>query len=111
MLPIFLDVIFGQKFASIIGKQTSSVVPKPKYFADQLTLFEPGRADFPHLLLLAPPPPMFYTFRQFLTFYFIAFPDVDTLFICDGPKQGGHAHHFQSSFYPGADNSVDQAPV
>ena len=27
----------------------------PQYFADQLTLFEPGRADYPHLLLLAPP--------------------------------------------------------
>ena len=26
----------------------------PQYFADQLTLFEPGRADYPHLLLLAP---------------------------------------------------------
>ena len=28
--------------------------PPPQYFADQLTLFEPGRADYPHLLLLAP---------------------------------------------------------
>ena len=26
----------------------------PQYFADQLTLFELGRADYPHLLLLAP---------------------------------------------------------
>ena len=26
----------------------------PQYFLDQLTLFEPGRADYPHLLLLAP---------------------------------------------------------
>ena len=34
----------------------------PPYFADQLTLFEPGRADHPHLLLLAPP--MFFTFRH-----------------------------------------------
>ena len=34
----------------------------PQYFADQLTLFKPGRADFPHLLLLAPP--MFFTFRH-----------------------------------------------
>ena len=25
-----------------------------QYFADQLTLFEPGRADYPQLLLLAP---------------------------------------------------------
>jgi hypothetical protein len=37
-----------------------AVVPEPgepgghQYFADQLTLFEPGRADYPHLLLLAP---------------------------------------------------------
>jgi hypothetical protein len=30
--------------------------------ADQLTLFQPGRADYPHLLLLAPP--MFFTFRH-----------------------------------------------
>ena len=34
----------------------------PQYFSDQLTLFEPGRADYPHLLLLAPP--MFFTFRH-----------------------------------------------
>ena len=27
----------------------------PQYLADQLTLFQPGRADYPHLLLLAPP--------------------------------------------------------
>ena len=26
----------------------------PQYFADQLTLFELGRADYPHLLLMAP---------------------------------------------------------
>ena len=34
----------------------------PQYLADQLTLFQPGRADYPHLLLLAPP--MFFTFRH-----------------------------------------------
>ena len=34
----------------------------PKYFANQLTLFEPEKVDYPHLLLLAPP--MIYTFRQ-----------------------------------------------
>ena len=36
----------------------TAVVPEPggpQYFADELTLFEPGRADYPHLLLLAPP--------------------------------------------------------
>ena len=27
----------------------------PQYLAHQLTLFETGRADYPHLLLLAPP--------------------------------------------------------
>ena len=27
----------------------------PQYFEDQLTLFEHGRADYPHLLLLPPP--------------------------------------------------------
>ena len=26
----------------------------PQYLADQLTLFQPGRADYPHLFLLAP---------------------------------------------------------
>ena len=31
-------------------------------FADQLTLFKPGRTDYPHLLLLAPP--MFFTFQH-----------------------------------------------
>ena len=36
--------------------------PPPPYLADQLTLFQPGRADNPHLLLLAPP--MFFTFRH-----------------------------------------------
>ena len=34
----------------------------PQYLADQLTIFEPGRADYPHLLLLAPS--MFFTFRH-----------------------------------------------
>ena len=32
----------------------------PQYLTDQLSLFEPGRTDYPHLLLLAPP--MFFTF-------------------------------------------------
>ena len=34
----------------------------PQYLADQLTLFKPGRADYPHPLLLAPP--IFFTFRH-----------------------------------------------
>ena len=34
----------------------------PQYLADQLTLFQSGRADYPHLILLAPP--MFFTFRH-----------------------------------------------
>ena len=33
----------------------------PQYLADHLTLFQPG-ADYPHLLVLAPP--MFFTFRH-----------------------------------------------
>ena len=38
----------------------------PPYLADQLlTLFQPGRADYPYLLLLAPP--MFFTFRHHCT--------------------------------------------
>ena len=37
----------------------------PQYMPDQLTLFKPGRADYPHLLLLAPP--MFFTFRHHCT--------------------------------------------
>ena len=36
--------------------------PPPQYLADQLTLFQPGRADYPHLFLVAPP--MFFTFRH-----------------------------------------------
>ena len=32
----------------------------PQYFADQLTLIQPGRADYPHVSLLAPQ--MFFTF-------------------------------------------------
>ena len=37
----------------------------PQYLADQLTLFEPGRADYSHLLLLALS--MFFTFRHHCT--------------------------------------------
>ena len=37
----------------------------PQYLSDHLTLFEPGRADYSHLLLLAPP--KFFTFRQHCT--------------------------------------------
>ena len=33
-----------------------------QYLSEQLTLFELGRADYPHLLLLDPP--MFFTFRH-----------------------------------------------
>ena len=34
----------------------------PQYFVDKLTLFKPGRADYPHLLLLDPsvPAPLSY---------------------------------------------------
>ena len=51
--------IFREWFIS----PTITVVPEPgrpggplapQYFAEQLTLFEPGRADYPHLLLLPP---------------------------------------------------------
>ena len=31
------------------------LIYRPQCLADQLTLFQPGRADYPHLLLLAPP--------------------------------------------------------
>ena len=34
----------------------------PQYFADLLTLFKPGRVDYPQPLLLAPP--NFFTFRH-----------------------------------------------
>ena len=34
----------------------------PQYLADLLILFHPGRTEYPHLLLLAPP--MFFTFRH-----------------------------------------------
>ena len=33
-----------------------------QYLSDQLTLFRPGRADYPHLLLLVPP--KFFTFQN-----------------------------------------------
>ena len=48
-----------------------AVMPEPggpggpltlQYLVDQLTLLQPGRGDYPHLLLLAPP--MFFTFRH-----------------------------------------------
>ena len=41
----------------------------PQYLADQLTLFEPGRADYPHLLLLAPS--MFVAFRHHWCMYIL----------------------------------------
>ena len=34
----------------------------PQYLADRSTLFQLGRADYPHLLLLVPP--MFFPFRH-----------------------------------------------
>ena len=44
------------------GGARGATGPPPQYLADKLTLFQPGRADYPHLLLLAPP--MFFTFRH-----------------------------------------------
>ena len=68
---LFITGIAGRSESSI-HIQKYAVMPEPggpggplappQYFADQLTLFEPGRADHPHLLLLAPP--KFFTFRQ-----------------------------------------------
>ena len=43
----------------------------PQYLSDQLTLFEPGRADYPHLSLLAPP--IFFTFRHHWMYIFFSF--------------------------------------
>ena len=37
------------------GTGGATALPPLQYFVDQLTLFEPGRADYPRLLLLAPP--------------------------------------------------------
>ena len=37
----------------------------PQYLVVQLTLFQPGRTDYPHLLLLAPP--MFFPFLHHCT--------------------------------------------
>ena len=34
--------------------------PPPQYLADQLTLFEPRRADYPHLVLLWAPQKFFH---------------------------------------------------
>ena len=46
------------------GGQGGHWLPPP-YLADQLTLFQPGRADYLHLLPLAPP--IFLTFRHHWT--------------------------------------------
>ena len=53
-----------------------ATVPPPQYLADQLTLFQPGRADYPHLLLLA----MFFTFRHPCKSYLILKEIADTDF-------------------------------
>ena len=54
-------------------------MPEPggKCLADQLTLFKPGRADYPHPLLLAPP--MFFTFRHLRPIPFPLMRNVDQL--------------------------------
>ena len=44
------------------GGPGGPLAPPLQYLADQLTLFEPGRADYPHLLQMVPP--MFFTFRH-----------------------------------------------
>ena len=46
------DLYFSGAGAGGAGGATAP--PKKKKFADQLSLLEPGRADFPHLLPLAP---------------------------------------------------------
>ena len=40
----------------------------PQYLADQLTICQPWRANYPHLSLLAPP--MFFTFRHHCSYYY-----------------------------------------
>ena len=45
------------------GAGTGGATGPPQYLADQLILFQPGRAEYPHQLLLAPP--MFFTFRHY----------------------------------------------
>ena len=53
----------GNSFGSLLHTfELKSVVLEPgghtappQYFADQLTLFGPGRADYPHLLKKTPP--------------------------------------------------------
>ena len=42
------------------GGAGGPLVPPPQYFADQLTLFEPGRTDFPHLHITTGPPNVFH---------------------------------------------------
>ena len=57
------DLVFGiskiiQKFQGCAHKTvtlTSIQHTVQQYMADQLTRFEPGRADYPHLLILSPP--------------------------------------------------------
>ena len=65
-IRVFFALVFSSKmqFATYISQKCnhiSSVWP-PQYLADQLTLLQPGRADYPHLLLQAPP--KFFTFRH-----------------------------------------------
>ena len=44
---------WNQMYDSAVVPEPGGPLAPPQYFADQLTLLEPGRADFPHLLLLS----------------------------------------------------------
>ena len=66
---ILVHVTINHIFVHFIGSKVAVVPepgghcpPPPQYLADQLTLFQSGRADYPNLLPLAPP--MFFTFRH-----------------------------------------------
>ena len=69
---ISADIVFICFKGLVIYGRTNAVMPEPggpwgplapQYFADQLTLFHLGRADYPQSLLLAPPP-IFFTVRH-----------------------------------------------
>ena len=60
-IPGVVHTIFSDAGTGGAGGAKRATGPS-QFLADQLTLFQPGRADYPHLLLLAPP--MFFTFRH-----------------------------------------------
>ena len=78
----------------------------PPYLADQLTLFQPERADYPHLLLLAPP--IFFTFRHHCSVYFVVFLCNCKVSSCYYISDAGRWKIFGVSVVIGGDNLSSQ---